>query len=263
MKRVTGKIAKNKEKKKISLKIVILLLILGLIISILGFRSLCSIRNIDIEIKDVSNGKESKITKEQIMELLELNIGDKLYKNFRSEIIERIEKNPYVQNVEIKRDFSGELRIIVTQRQQKYLINYAGEYVYLDKEGYILEINKENNGSPIIIGLSTDLSDLSIGNTKIRLNNEDLKRIEVINNIMLALKNNGVENKINTIDVENKEDFILQLDEENKSVHIGDGSNLNTRVLYMKKILELEKEHSGIIYVNKDLDENYVYFKEQ
>lgn len=263
MKRVTGKIAKNKEKKKISLKIVILLLILGLIISILGVRSLCTIRNIDIEIKDVSNSKESKITKEQIMELLELNIGDKLYKNFRSEIIERIEKNPYVQTVEIKRDFSGELRIIVTQRQQKYLINYAGEYVYLDREGYILEINKENNGSPIIIGLSTDLSDLSIGNTKIRLNNEDLKRIEVINNIMLALKNNGVENKINTIDVENKEDFILQLDEENKSVHIGDGSDLNTRVLYMKKILEVEKEHSGIIYVNKDLDENYVYFKEQ
>ena len=260
MKRITGKVAKKKEKKKISIKFIILFLIMTLVISLIALKSLCTIRKIDITIEGVHN---DKITKEQIMSLSNLKVGDKLYKDLRSEIIARVEKNPYVKDVNIKRNFSGELKISVTQREVQYLINYAGEYIYIDKEGYILEINKENNGKTIIIGLSTDCSNLSIGNTKIRLNSEDLEKIEVVNNIMFALNSNGIKNKINTIDVNNKDDFVLQLDEEHKIVHIGNGNDLNTRVLYMKKILEVENEHNGIIYVNGNLDESYVYFKEQ
>ena len=104
---------------------------------------------------------------------------------------------------------------------------------------------------------------MSIGNSKIRLNKEDLEKLEVTNNIISALKSNDIQNKINTIDVGNKQDIILQLDEDQKTVHIGSGDDLNTRVLYMKKILETESGRSGIIYVNGDLDESYVYFKEQ
>ena len=262
MKRVTGKTTKPKVKRNINVKVILIFLIVGLIIGIISIRTILSIRSIDIVI-NLSKNESEKITKEQIIELSGLKIGDKLYKNLRSEIAEKIEKNPYVEKAQIERNFSGKVKITVTQRIPKYLMNYAGEYIYIDREGYILEVNSENNGTPVIIGLSTDCSSLSIGNSKIRLNEEDLEKIEILNNIISTLKSNGVENKITTIDVENKEDIILQLDEEQKSVHIGNGEDLNTRVLYIKKILETESGRSGIIYVNGDLDESYVYFKEQ
>ena len=76
-------------------------------------------------------------------------------------------------------------------------------------------------------------------------------------------KNNEVKNKISSIDASDKKEFILQLEEDKKTVYIGDGSDINTRVLYMKKILEAEAGNSGIIYVNGKLDERYAYFKEQ
>ena len=264
MKRVTA--SAKKIKKNINIKVILIFLILGLLIGLIAIRNSINIRNIDIIIdvsKSDNDGKEVKITKDQVMALSELKVGDKLYKNLRSEIAEKIEKNPYVKDVQIERNFSGKLKIIVTQRMSEYLMNYAGEYVYIDREGYILEVNKENNGKTILIGLSTDCSELSIGNSKIRLNKEDLEKLEITNNIISALKSNDINNKINTIDVGNKEDIILQLDEDQKTVHIGNGDDLNTRVLYMKKILETESGRSGIIYVNGDLDENYVYFKEQ
>ncbi|MCI8310256.1 MAG: hypothetical protein HFJ45_08920 [Clostridia bacterium] len=52
------------------------------------------------------------------------------------------------------------------------------------------------------------------------------------------------------------------LENENKTVYLGNCKDLNTRILYMKAILEKESGKSGEIYINADLDTGYVYFKE-
>lgn len=104
---------------------------------------------------------------------------------------------------------------------------------------------------------------MSIGESKIRLNQKDLERIEVVNNILATLKSNDIENKVSAVDVTDKKEIVLQLQDDQKTVYIGDGSDLTTRCLYLKKVLENEAGHSGIIYVNGDLDNKYVYFKEQ
>ncbi len=252
---------KNKVKKKINWKAIIIALVIILIISIFVIRGTTRVRSIDIEL---NNGKtESKITKERVEELLGLKIGDKLYKNLRSEISEKIEQDPYIEEAKVERNFAGKLKIIVTERKPTYQVNFAGEFIYIDNEGYVLELNNQNNGTPVILGLSTDFSELSIGKTKIRLNDKDLEKLDIVNNIMSSMKSNGIQNKIYSVDVSQENDFVLGLDDDQKTVHIGDGDDLNTRVLYMKKILEVEAGHSGIIYVNGDLNENYVYFKEQ
>ena len=95
------------------------------------------------------------------------------------------------------------------------------------------------------------------------MNQKDLEKIEIINNIISTLKSNEIENRISALDVTDKKEIVLQLQDDQKTVYIGDGSDLTTRSLYLKKILENEAGHSGTIYVNGDLDENYVYFKEQ
>ena len=60
-----------------------------------------------------------------------------------------------------------------------------------------------------------------------------------------------------------KNNIILNLNDDQKTIYIGDGTDLNTKVLYAKKMLENEVGHSGIIFVNGDLNEGHAYFREQ
>ena len=54
------------------------------------------------------------------------------------------------------------------------------------------------------------------------------------------------------------------LDKENKTVHLGNSSQLKTKVLYIKEILEKEKEKEGIIFVNGDFTQKFkAYFREK
>lgn len=263
MKRVSGKKSNAEIKKaKRNMRIIILALIITIIVVVCSIKVLPTIRTIDVEIIS-DNSKEVKITKNQVLELSNLKKGDKLYKELRSQIENRIEENPYIKSAKIERNLSGKVKIIVTQREATYIVNYAGEYIYIDREGFILEVSNQKIEGPILIGLVTEFSELSIGSSPIRLKQEDLEKLEVLNNILSTLKNNGVENIITSIDITNKKDFILKLENEGKEIHIGDGTDFNTKALYIKKILEFEEEHNGIIYINKDLDDGYVYFKEQ
>ncbi|MBR1540122.1 MAG: FtsQ-type POTRA domain-containing protein [Clostridia bacterium] len=266
MKRITGKKPKeNKKKKKVSMKLIVIGFIVVIIIGFLAIRILPTVRSIDVEIQvsDIEKGEDARITKEQVLTLANIKVGDKLYKERRSEIEKRIEENPYIQDAKLERNLSGKVKIQISQRKPTYMINYAGEYIYIDSEGYILEVNTNHNGTPIMIGLTTDFSELSIGNSKIRLNQNDLEKLDTVNNIISTIRSNNIENVITSIDVTDKKNFILHLDNDGKEVYLGDGSDMNTKVLYMKKILESEAGNTGIIYINGNLDEGYVYFREQ
>lgn len=256
MKRVSKKTSKNKNKK---IRLIIIGLFIVFAVTIMSIKLLPTIKKIDVIIE----GENSSLTKERVLTLSKLEEGDKLYKELRSDIQKRIEEDPYIKNAKIERDLSGKLTIKVEERKPAYMINYAGEYIYIDEEGYILEVNKESNNTSIIIGFITDFSGLSIGNTKIRLEQEDLKKLEIVNDIFATLKSNNVENKITSVDVTDNKNFILNLEDDEKSVYLGDATDLNTRILYMKQILQAETGNKGVIYINNDLDEGYVYFKEQ
>lgn len=266
MKRITGNKSKvnkskmnklkldksnNKPKKKPNVKIIIVGIILIIIFAFVVIRVLPTIRKIEVTI-DVSGNEENgevRITKDQVLSLAQIKVGDKLYKDLRSQIESRIEENPYVENATVERSLSGTVKINVTQREAVYMINYAGEYIYIDREGYILEVNPNSNGGAVIIGLNTDVSGLSMGNSKIRLNQDDLEKLDSINTIVATLRSNGIENTITQIDISEKKDIILNLEYDGKQVYIGDSSDMNTKALYIKKILETESGHNR----------NYIY----
>lgn len=256
MKRMAKKSSKNNKKKT---KLIIISLFMIIVVTIFSIKLLPTIRTLEVVIED----ENSSLSQEQVLKLANLKKGDKLYKELRSQIEARIEENPYIKSAEVFRDLSGKMTIKVKERKPSYMINYAGEFIYIDDEGYILEVNHESNNTPVIIGFITDFSSLSIGNTKIRLEQNDLEKLDVVNNIFATIRSNNVENTITSVDVTDKKNFILNFDDDGKSAYLGDGENLNTKILYMKKILEAETGHKGIIYINNDLNEGYVYFKEQ
>ena len=142
------------------------------------------------------------------------------------------------------------------------MINYAGAYIYIDALGNILELNDEKLDLPILIGITTDFAGLSIGKQQSQLNEKDLEKMIIVNSIMDSARSNDVADLITSIDISNNKNYTLQLESEGKTVYLGDCSDLNTRILYMKEILNKEKNNNGEIFINMNLDLEYVYFKE-
>jgi len=254
----------------------------------LAFIGMFNIKNIEIEIKgqadvvDMDNANidnieqiqvegeaqkqvEPMLTIEAIKSLSGLNIGDNMFQKSKKEITDSIKTNYYVEDVQINRKFNGTMHITIIPREVSYLINYAGTYIYLDSQGYILELNSEVKNVPILIGTTTDFANLGLedNNNEIkRLNSEDLEKLDKANDIMDCTKSNNVSDLINTLDITDDKNYTLHIDAEQKVVYLGDCKDLNTRILYMKSILEKEKGNKGEIYINADLDKGYVYFKE-
>ena len=84
-----------------------------------------------------------------------------------------------------------------------------------------------------------------------------------ISKIINYCKYNSIENKISSIDVSDNENYILNFEEDKKIVYLGDASNLSERLSLLKTILTNEKGKKGEIFMNGDLNEDKVYFREE
>ena len=97
-----------------------------------------------------------------------------------------------------------------------------------------------------------------------RLNNDDLERLEDVMKIMSSANENGLKDTITSVDIKDKNDYTIYLEENKKKVHIGNASNLSNKMLYILAIMQKEEGKEGDIYVNGDLNNKFQpYFREK
>mgnify|MGYP004662415905 FL=1 len=232
----------------------VLLLLIGTIIFILT-TPMFNIKNINI------SGIEH-LTKEQVISLSELNKNENLFKNSKSKITSNIKQTPYVESVIIKRKLPDTIDIQIKERKRSYMLKFVNGYVYIDTQGYILEISEEKLELPIISGYKTEEEKISEGN---RLITEDLENLNNVLKITNSLEEIDVTKEIITnIDISNKEDYTVYLESENKTIHFGDASNLSNKILYVKAMIDSEKDIEGEIFVNGDINNKFrPFFREK
>ena len=97
---------------------------------------------------------------------------------------------------------------------------------------------------------------------KNRLCEKDLKRLETVANIIQTAQNYEVYTYITKIDISNSDNIKLILASEGKIVHLGNCTDLNTRILFMKEIINSQKGKNGEMFINGDLTEKRVFFRE-
>ncbi len=218
----------------------------------------------NFNVQEIVVEKNKVISSDTIASLSEI----KLYKNIflinKLSAIKKIEKNPYIEDVTISRSLPNKVKIIVKEREEKYLLEFAeGKYAVLDGQGYILRITSDLVNLPIIVGTKTDMNKfLEISDNTARVCEEDLKKFEVITSIVDIAKNYEVDTYITKIDVGDINDVKLELQAEQKTVYLGSCSDLNTRILYMKDIIEKEKGIKGEMFINGNLTQDKVFFRE-
>ena len=212
-------------------------------------------------IKDIQVLNNSQVSSDTIISLSELRTDQNIFKFSSNNVIEKIKENPYVETVEVHRKIPSTVEIEIEERIPTYSVDYMGKYAIINNQGYILEIFEDNKGLPIILNSTTAEQEVSPNQ---RLNDEDLEKLEDVLRIMSSAKENNLDTEVTNIDISNKNEYIIYLEQENKYVHLGDTSNLSNKMLYVVAILEQEKENAGDIFVNGDLNNKFQpYFRQK
>ena len=211
-------------------------------------------------IKDIEVENNNLVSKNEIIALMQLGDNKNIFSVSKKNLEQRIKENAYIEKAIIKRSFPNKLLIDIQERKVKYMIQVGEAFIYINKQGYILDKSNERKDVPVLVGIITDVSKLNTGG---RLDVEDLKKLDTVNRIYEKANINNLLPLITKIDISDIKNYTLYLDSEKKIVYLGDCSNLNTRILYVCKILEQESGKEGEIFVNVDLNDQYVYFREK
>ncbi len=252
---------KNEEKtgikKKATVKVIAkwTTLVIALICAIIFFM-MSPLFNLS-QIQVINN---DKINSDTIISLSGLKLGENIYKNRNKQIIKNIKQNAYIENVKIDRKIPNTILITIKERKATFLLEYANSYAYINNQGYILEITEEKLNLPILVGYVTNSEDIKEGR---RLQEEDLEKLETVLKIMESANGNGISELITKINIQNKQNYTIELESEKKTVYLGDVSNLSNRMLYLKAVLEEEKGNEGEIFINMDLHKESVYFRKK
>lgn len=254
----------NKKKKKLrnkskSNKIMLTTISLfSLIIAMMIMALVTPVFNIQ-EIRVKGN---DKVTTANIINLSRLKIGQNIFKNSKEKIKTYICENPYIDDVEIKRVLPKTIDLTIKERKPEYQVKLISSYVLIDSKGNILE-NTETKGDVIFLdGIETSQEELINEKTLKDTDIRKLTQIEKIKEVFLEIE--GLDLSEIKINIKNDKDYIVYLKSENKKINIGDSSNLSNKMLYIKKILENEKENSGTIFINGDLNDGFKpYFREE
>lgn len=247
---------RNRIIKKIK-HIVKIVILLGIIIGTIIFATCSPIFNI-MDIQVINN---NKVSSETIISLSGINKNENIFRFIATKAINQIKENAYIEEVKIKRVIPNKVQIEVVEREPKYSIPVLGEFAYISTQGYILEITQNELKLPIIYGLQTAEENITVGN---RIVEEDLVRLETILKIMSAMNDSGLYEKVTSIDISDKNDYSIYMQEEKKTIHLGDASNLSNKMLYVVAIIEQEKGIEGEIFANGDLNSNFrIYFREK
>lgn len=249
---------KQLKKKKLIKRIIKWTSIVCLIIGSIIFALTSPIFNI----KEIEVENNNVLSKEKIISLSRIKKEENIFRFLKSDIQKYIKEDPYIESVEIERKLPGTVLIKVQERKRDFCFKYLNEYAYINNQGYILEISEEKIELPLIEGIETPEDQIEVGK---RLINSDLKKLEVAIEIMSIAKENEIDTKISGIDISDKNEYILYLESEKKTAYLGNNSNLPTKMLYIKEIMEnYEAGKEGTIYVNGDFTKNFkAYFREK
>lgn len=191
-----------------------------------------------------------------------------LYKNIflvdKSDTISCVEENAYINKVKVSRVLPNKIKIQVEERAEKYLLEFAeGKYAILDGQGYVLNVISEFKELPVIIGAETNIEELvKVNGNKNRLCEKDLKKLDIVSNIIQTAESYEINSFISKIDISDSSNIKLILESEEKIVYLGACNDLNTRIQWMQVLLNKEKGKKGEMFINGNLPETRPFFRE-
>jgi len=188
--------------------------------------------------------------------LSNLDIGDNLFRTSTARAIRNIKKLPYIKDVDIKRRLPSKIIITVFEEEVFGYINLGESFLYLAKNGRILEENPlPPEGINFEIKVST-MEEPTAGENIFEKNQEKSKKYLAI---MTELSDNNILDSVSILEVGVQDEFSIHM--KDLQVIFGDDENLEYKISMLKEILkELGENPRGILDLTRGSKD---YFKLQ
>ena len=227
----------------------------GLVIAAVALVVLLLMSSI-FNIKRIEIANNNIISEEEIIRLSGIELDTNMFKYSKKNIKNNLKKNAYIEDVKVKRKINGTVILTIEERTPTYMLKFANSYVYINNQGYVLEISENPIEVPTITGYETQMDNIKEGD---RLIVSDLQKLADVIKIMTSATETDFASLITSIDITSKTNYILTLASENKIVQFGETTNINVKILKIKEVLEREKGITGEIYFQ---DSERTIFKE-
>lgn len=211
-------------------------------------------------IKHVEVLGNTRLSSNKVVSLSKLNIDENIFKFNKNDVKKSIKESAYVEDVSIKRKLPSTVIIEIDERIPTYMLQFTDSYVYINNQGYMLEISNDKLEIPIILGFVTDLNNIKAGN---RLDLADLEKMNTVIKIYETARNSDLNEYITKIDISNSKENKIVMEELKKTVYLGDLSNLNAKMLELKEILHKMQGKEGEVFLNIDLNTQKPYFRQK
>lgn len=253
--KLSPKQEKKRRKRKIIIFIIKWIVLIGITITAMILFLLSPVFNIEkIEVVDYEIIPEATY-----ISLSQITLGQNIYKINEKDIKNNIKQNPYVDDVTIERVLPNVIRLKVVERKPTFMLEIDQNYMYINNQGYMLELTNKKLNKPIITGYKTKSENIRTGN---RLEKEDLPKLETVLKIIEVANSNDLYDNIKSIDITNANNYTLILN-DGKIAYLGDATNLTRRISLLKSILQQEEGKQGEVFVDGDMNQKKGYFREK
>lgn len=137
----------------------------------------------------------------------------------------KIEKNPYVSDVNIRRELPDKIIIDVDERQPAYYTMFSNQYYIIDNKGIVLEKKDTIKGMSLIFIKGVSEKDCILGKSIFTINSRE---INVISEVASLIPRLSSPIKITAIDVSDILNINIYF--SNMYVKIGDDQNIQSKI---------------------------------
>lgn len=207
-------------------------IITGLIIGVLLLSGLYFISP-EFHVKNIIVLGNSKIESEEIFSKFNIILEKNPFLVDKSKIKEIYTSDPYIESIEIKSKFPRTLIFNIDKRQAVATIKFSGGFLIIDEKGIVLESTQEMAKivKPLINGIT--VSEVKIAE---KLKVPDDETFELIQNIIFNIRSAKLLNNISQIEITDNNE-ILMVTPQGLNVLLGQGDNLNEKMLMLNQIL--------------------------
>ena len=145
----------EKEKKKRK-KIAFVLKCCSLLALIVG-TGLFMFLSPTFNVKKINVTGNEQLTEQEIISLSGITLEENTFKIRLSKAEDDIKSQAYVESVKVSRKLPSEITIEVTERKPSFMLEVGNAYVYMNTQGYFLEISENKLELPVILGYQTEL----------------------------------------------------------------------------------------------------------
>lgn len=224
--------------KKIYIYILMSIALVALIFMLLMLSPWFNIQNIEV------NGLET-IEKPDIIRQMKLDKTTNIL-SFNSLIAKRrLKSNYYIQDIKVTKKLPNTVIINVTERKIVGYIPYISDYIYIDKDGMVIDVKSSyTQPLPIIYGLKFD--SFIIGEN---LKTDNDEAFEIVMEITNSIKDKEYLKEILKIDVSDLEDIHLYM--ENLDIVLGNREAINIKMNTLNEILKnFTPTEKGFLYID-------------